>query len=251
MKIIYVVFLLITHIKLIGQVLPSDSIILKEVLGKTDKGGLTYSRPFDKEKEEEFNADEGEIVWKIVFKDNVYLQSQDFLFVIIEGEDFTQHGHQFGYRNMYFFNQINGKIKLVDSITGDDEIGLGDNNSYEIVDIGKEKKALIIQFGSSGNQHYESSRSINLLEVGNLTYILSTKSYDNSVWKMPEVDEEDCQASKYDEDYEIIKNEKEWYDIKIHHMDYGFTKGCKESFVKLESDKIYIYTDGKYKENKQ
>lgn len=248
MKYIYLLFILMINIDLKGQMLPSDSILLIEIFGKTDKGSMTFSRPFDKEKGEGINTYEDKIVWKIVFKDTVNLQKEDFIITVIDAKDLTHHGHQFGYRNMYFFKQINNKVKLVDSITNEDEIGLGDNSAFEIVDIGKEKKALIIQFGSSGNQHFEGSKSINLLELGKLTYLLSAESYDNSAWKIPESENMDCDAIRYDENFEILKSNKDFYDIKIHRIDYGFTKGCKDSYIKLETDKIYSYFDGKFKE---
>jgi hypothetical protein len=248
MKNAFLLLILTTCLNSFAQNLPTDRIILKKVFGKTDEGGMSFSRPFDKERNEGICTYEDSIVWRVVFKDKVTLQNQNLIFTIIEAKDLTQHGHQFGYRNMYFFKQLSKKIELIDSIIFEDEILLGDNSAYEIADIGNDKKALIIQYGSSGNQHLEGSKGIYLLEIGKRTYLLSAKYYSNWAWKTTESEDEDCTAAAYDEEYEIIKSDKEWYDIKIHHTDYGFTKGCKEKYIKFEKDKVFSYTDGKYNE---
>jgi hypothetical protein len=250
MKNTFLLLFFTTCLNSFAQELPADSIILKKVFGQTDKGGITYRRPFYKERGEGISTYEESIVWRIVFKEIVNFQNQNLIFTIIEAEDLTQHGNQFGYRNMYFLKQRNKKIELIDSIIPEDEIWLGDNSTYKIADIGTNKKALIIQFGSTGNHHFEGSKSINFLEIGNITYLISTSIYDNSISKTLVSEKEDCGAKSYNEEFEIIKSDKEWFDIKIHHVDYGFTSGCREKFIKFKIDKVFSYTDGKYNEKK-
>ena len=248
MKNTFLLLFLMTCLNSFAQELPADSIILKKVFGETDKGGITYSRPFDKERNEGICTYEECIVWKIAFKQQVYLQNKNLLLVIIEADDLTQHGHQFGYRDIYFFKQTNNKLELIDSIITDQENPLGDNREFEIIDIGKNRIALVDRFASTGNQHAEDNKGIYLLEIGKLTFLLSVNCYSNEAWKITDSEDDECEASAYDEKYEIIKNEKEWYDIIIHHTDYGFTKGCKEKYIKFQKDKVFSYTDGKYYE---
>lgn len=246
MKNIITLILIINCLGIYAKEIPSDSLIIKNIFGKTDNGGKSFSRPFNEAKNEGICTYEDCIVWKIVFKDKVKLQNQDLIFSIIEAKDLTQHGHQFGYRSMYFFKQIDNKLILKDSIISDGEILLGDNKGYEIVDIGKDKKALVILFGSSGNQHFEGSDDIYLLEIGKSTFLISTSRYS----KMTDSGEYGCKIIRYDEEYEIIKSDKEWYDIKINHIDFGYKNGCEEEYIEKKIERLYSFQNGKYIEKK-
>ena len=242
----FLLLVLIASLNSFAQELPTDSIILRKIFGKTDRRGQSYSRPFDEEKGEGMYTYGDSIVWKIVYKARINLQNKNLIFSIVEAEGNNQMGHQFGYRNMYFFKQKHNRIQLVDSIVSDEERPLGDDRTYKIADIGKNNKALIIQFSSTGNHHFESSETISLLEVGKVTHLLSTNNYSNAAWKMPESENDDCDAETYHESYEIIRNETcEWYDVKVHRIDYRFTKGCKDSYEDSITDKVYVYEDGK------
>jgi hypothetical protein len=248
MKNILITLLLLSYIDSFGQELPSDSYILKKIYGKTDKGGRTYSCKYTGE---DIYSYQDSVVYRIVFKNKINLNNKNLILAILEAPYGTQHGHQFGYQDLYFLTTDGSTAELVDSIKSDGVGPLGDASIYEIVDIGKNKKALISTFQSTGNHHYENTKSIQLLELDKLTFLLSIDAeYDNSAWKIPESENDDCEAERYKETFEIFNNNSEWYDIKVHRTEYGFTKGCKDSFITLESDKQFKYLNGKYIEKK-
>lgn len=247
MKNILIALILLSYIDSFGQEIPPDSLILKKIYGKTDKGGKTYSCKYIGE---DIYSYQDSVVYRIVFKSKINLNNSNYILAILEAPYGTQHGHQFGYQDLYFLKTVRGKAELVDSIKSEWVDPIGDESVFEIIDIGKNKKALISKFQSTGNHHFENTKSIKLLDLNKLTYLLSIYAeYDNSAWKIPESENDDCEAERYIETFEIYNNNSDWYDIKVHRTEYAFTKGCKDNFITIESDKEYKYINGKYIEN--
>ena len=250
MKNILFIIVLILPLHSFCQELPADSLILKCIFGKTDKDGKTYTCPYDGN--ENIYSYEKSLVYRISFKTAVTLDNKDLILTIAEAPYGTQHGHQFGIWNIYFFKSSANGLVLVDSIKSDGPEPIGDKSEFEIVDIGKNRKAIIFTFQSTGNQHFENTKYVDLLTIHQLKYLMTINSeYDNSVWKMPDSDTAKCSAEKFRESFEILKSDKEWYDIRVHRVDYKFTAGCQNSVIASESEKVYVYTDGKYTERKQ
>jgi hypothetical protein len=248
MKNILIALILLSYIDSFGQEITSDTYILKKIYGTTDKEGKTYSCKY--KGDEEIYSYQDSVVYRIVFKTKINLNNNNLILAILEAPYGTQHGHQPGYQDLYFLKVAGGKAELVDSIKSDGIGPIGDTSIYDIVDIGKNKKALISTFQSTGNHHFENTKSIQLLELNQLTYLLSINAeYDNSAWKITESEDDDCHAERYLETFEILNNNSEWYNIRVHRIEFGFTKGCKDSFITLESDKEYKYMNGKYIEN--
>lgn len=246
MKYILFALLSLSYIDSFSQNIPSDSTILQNIFGKTAKGGNTFSRD---SVDLEIYSYQDSVVYSVVFKSEVNLDNNNLILVVVVAPYGTQHGHQFGYQDLYFLKVVEGKIDIVDSIKSERVGPIGDQSVFEIVDIGKNKKAIISTFQSTGNQHFENTKHIQLLELNKLTYLFSINAeYDNSCCKTAETDTDSCEAERYEETYEIVKSDLEWYDIKVHHIDFGFTNGCKDSFVKSETDKEYIYIEEKYTE---
>jgi|GEM_PF-2472618 hypothetical protein len=240
--------------------IPADSIILKIAYGRVDKSKNTYSH---KLKKEEVNYSPGQkITYKIVFKSPVVLQGQFFLLVVTEAPNSSLDEEQFGYRDILFFQQTTkGHLQLIKSIIAADEMPIGDeylwnegndNNDeslFSIVDIGKNKKALISTFTTSGNQHIEDTKNIELLELGKLTFLCTIRyRYDNAAYVAQ--DDSVCVAEKSSSDFDIIKSDKEWFDIKVHFTAYGYKKGCAETFIKKKSVTLYSYKNGDYVDTK-
>ncbi len=230
-----------------AQILPSDSLILSKIYGKVDSGKNSYSRAF--------RGYEGDFTYKkcisysVVFKQNVELDSGRVLLVIIEAPNSTQTGHQFGYRDFYFFDQT---LSCIDSVLSDSEIPIGDNTAFEIIDIGLHKKALVSNFQSTGNRHFEHTKYLQSLEIGSVTDLFWVDiEYDNSAWEAPEDEHEQCIAQTNENSYEIIKSTKEWFDIKVHCIEYAYSKGCLKRYVKSTSDKNFVYENGEYIEKKK
>jgi len=248
MKNIFLLITILSYLNSYSQDIPSDSLILKTIFGKTDKAGKTFSCKYSGD--EAIFSYQDSVVYRTVFKSKVNLDNQNLILAIIEAPYGTQNGHQFGYRDIYFLKSQEGKLELVDSVKSDGITPIGDKSAFEVVDIGRNKKALISTFQSTGNQHFENTKNILLLELNNLTYLFSIYAeYDNSSSKPTETENDSCQAERFEETYEIIKTDSEWYNIKVHRKTYGFTKGCKERYITQDSDKEYSYRDGKYVES--
>lgn len=249
MKYILLIFILLSFFDSFSQDIRSDSTILQKIFGRTDVGGNTVSCKYNGA--ENIYPYQDSVVYKIFFKTKTSIIDNELILVIVEAPYGTLHGHQFGYQDVYFFKGIKDEIEIVDSIKSDEIIPIGDVSTCEIVDVGEEKKAIVFTFQSTGNHHLENTQTICLLELNKLTYLFSVnREYDNSCCIMIETDHDICEAARYEEVYEIVKSKSEWYNIKVYHKDYGFTKGCQESFIKSESTKEYIYSDGKYIEKK-
>lgn len=220
-------FLLVTAITFGNtQDFPSDSLLLTTIYGKVDKS------------------------FEVSFKARIALNNQNLLFIITTAPSFNLHGHQFGFRGFYFI-QEKPKLKLVKSIVSSDELPIGDINESEIIDIGKGKIALVSTFGSTGNNHFESDKSIYLLEYGKITHLLTIDTgYDNSAWKIPEDKNSECEAEAFESNFKIRKSKKEWFDIDVYRTEFAFSKGCTDRYVKTEQILSYSYSNGKYSANK-
>ncbi len=230
-----------------AQQVPPDSVVLKCIFGRLEKDKASASRMM-------LNAsDELErFTFKIVYKKKVRLGGDEFLFVVTEAPGRYLHGHQLGYTANYFLRTGRERWLVTDSIISDGELPLGDDTEYDIVQIGKNKMALLSTFQSTGNEHFEKTLAINLLEKGRITRLFSIDSeYDNAMWKMDEKNATKCTASKFSNTFEVIQSDKEWYDIKSHRIKYGFKKDCSESFVETESDTYYVHQNGRYAAKKQ
>lgn len=245
MKNMLIILLLLSYFVSFAQEIPSDSLIIKTIYGKTDINGNSYTCEYLGK--DMVYSYEDSLVFRVVFKSKVNLNNTDYILAILRAPYGTHHGHQFGYKDLYFLKTIQGKLELVDSIKS--EFGLiGDDSKFDIIDIGKNKKALVSKFCSTGNQHYFYSESINLLNLNQLKHLLLVKNYSNLAWNLPDSENDDCNAQSYVETFEIINNNSDWYDIKVHRIEYGYTKGCKDEFITLETYKTYKYINGEYTE---
>jgi len=249
MKRLLLIIIFIYSVNLYSQNLPSDSIVLKKIYGKFENDGKSFKHKLN---EEELNfSNKDSICYRIVFKERTCINKRNLILTILEANNSFQHGHQFGYRDYYFIEQFENRIEIIDSIISYDEIPIGDKSNFEIADIGKQKKVLISNFQSTGNDHFEKKLNLYLLEIGKITFLLTIHSeYDNSTWNTPDLENEICEAQKYQENFEIEKNDTDWFNIRIHRTDYKFTNGCKESFIMSEFDKVYSYVNGQYEEIK-
>jgi len=226
----------------------SDSAILMRLYGSTDKNNVTYTRPIQ-EGEREFSAKDS-ITFRIAFSNTIHLAHQDYLFVITEAPNSYQQGCAFGYRNFYFFSEKTTGLVLIDSIVQEGEMPLGDVSEFNMVDIGKDKKALVTTFQNS-HGYFTNTKSLFYVTLGKLTPLLSVNiEYNNADWKIPETENNKCTAEKSSGTFEIIQDEKDWYDIKVTETEYGFTKGCQETYVKKVTAFIYRYNGQEYIEKK-
>lgn len=229
----------------VSQNLPSDSLVLSKIFGNVDFGNKSYTYAY--KGNETIYAYEDSVVFRVTQKAFVKIGAQELLFTLLQAPYGRQHGHQLGFSDIYYFKAEKGKIELFDSIKSGGTVPLGYNRGCEIVNIGKDKTGVIFTFESDGNGHIETSKSLLLLGLKDLTYLLSINTeYDNTISRWADSETDSCEAERYFESFEIVESHKEWYDIKVHRTEYRFTPGCKEQYLYSEFDKVYVYTAGKY-----
>lgn len=233
----------------ISQPVPTDAWLLKRIFGKVDRNNKTYTRSFREGEGDHSFRDS--ITYSVVFKQETDLKNQKIWVVVVEAPNSTQHGHYLGYMDLYFFKNTPHGFELVDSLVSESEGPLGDRSDYSIIDIGNDKKALVSTFQSTGNHHFENTKTVCHLEIGSLTYLFNIYAeYDNSAWKIPLNETDDCEAEKYTETFEVVKSEKSWYDVKVSHTDYQFTKGCKDEKISAQRVFTMVHDGKKYIEMK-
>jgi hypothetical protein len=241
-------FLLVT-MQAFSQPVPTDAWLLKRIYGKSDNNNKTFTRPFREGEGDHSYKDS--VTYSIVFKQETELGNQKVWVVIVEAPNSSQHGHRLGYMDLYFFKNTPLGFELIDSLVSESESPLGDISDYSIIEIGKGKKALISTFQSTGNQHLENTKTVCHLEIGALTYLFNIYTeYDNSAWKIPLAETDDCAAEKYTETFEVIQSEKSWSDVKVTHTNYQFTKGCKDEKISEAREFTLVYDGKKYQEMK-
>lgn len=247
------VLLLISLLSLnsFSQDIPDDCYLLKKIFGKCDYLNNEYKRPFNKE-EGHLVSYRDSITYTITYKQNVVLENQNYLLVIVEAPYFFPFGHTSGYRNFYYFKKNKNEWQLNNSIESDGTTSLGDLPEYELIDIGKNKQALLITFQSTGNGHYEKTKNLYLLTLKEMTFLLQiANDYNNGANILPASDNEDCEMTEYHCTYEVIKSDNEWFDIKTNQDNYGFSKGCKERFIKSKEEHLYHHSEKEYAEVKK
>jgi hypothetical protein len=229
--------------------LPTDSAILKTIFGKYDKGGKTFTRgKTEEEKEHEFYLDK--IKYHVSYKINVTVNNRNLLLVIADAIIMYQHGHSWGYRNYYYLENSNDSLKLIKSIVDGEETLIGDLDDFEILEIGKNKKALRSTFSSSGNWHYELAYSFYHVSLDEISFLFGFEmEYSNEAWNLAKSEDAPCFAESRKSTYEIIKSNKEWYDVKVREETYSFSNGCKGKILESKKNTLYTFDGTEYKES--
>ncbi|UZR94262.1 hypothetical protein [Chondrinema litorale] len=233
MKYFFQFILILFFYESYSQDIQQDSLLLKKIFERND---VTTTDLTDPE------------TYQLVFNEFVDIDNQSLFIAIIDIPVSQIFGHTIGYRNYYFFEQVNDDFIIIDAIVSDGDVPIGDNSEFEIIDIGKDKQAITSTFESTGNHHYEKKTTISSLQIGGVKpLIVINSAYDNSTWNMPDSETDVCKAESYEERFEIVKNKLDWYDIKVMRREYIFTEGCNEKVLKKETVKVYHFNNGVYK----
>jgi len=183
----------------------------------------------------------------ISFKDTVTLNGFHYVLVICDTKNGYQHGHTFGCTNYFFLTSFKNTWFVKYSILHSEPDPLGDNPAYEIVAIGKDKRALVSYFESTGNHHYEKSLALYYIQEGTLTPVFYLDSeYSNVAWKLPESVEDPCNGYREVEEYVIVPSNQQWYDIHVKKSSYNYGAGCEEEILKQQIESTYRYINTKY-----
>jgi len=222
---------------------------LASVFGYVDADKISTTKEYAKE--EYRKRYEGKLIYKVIFKRFTNIENQNVLVVVCRAVCCYMHGHAFGLTNTYFLKHDANKWKIVyANIESEDDIApIGDDNKIELVKIGDSKTALIYPFLSTGNNHLERSITISLLTLNNIAEIGTIDlDYSNEAWIDVETvaKTDSCMIKSYESTYQIIKSEKNWYDIKVLRLINGYGIGCKEKNTEKE-EVVYRYTNGEYK----
>lgn len=124
-----------------------------------------------------------------------------------------------------------------------------DINGFDIIEIGENKKALISKYSHAGNSHEAQAYNLFHLSLNSLKYLgVVDLSYSNWQWNGLDVPEKaPCDRVKeYELSFEVVKNNKAWYDIKQLKKNYKFTRGCKNKYVDSREKLLYKFNGKKY-----
>jgi len=227
-----------------SQGIPADSAIIKKIVEEKEiqrKLNLNYIEG------EDANQYYDSITYVISFKERVLVEDQQLLLVICDEPIFTQSGNTWWYRNFYYFNEDGRSLKIIKPQEDGEETLIGDVNEFLVVEIGKNKKALISTFLSRENSQTEKNIIFYYLSKDSITYLFSIDiEFSNETLKKDLAVEDDNIATSFESTYQIIKSDKEWFDVKVHKVNYGFTNGYKKRFVESEEDIMYSYNGLKY-----
>lgn len=227
------------------QDIPSDSLILGKIFGKTDRGGKTYSCgykgypiPY---------AYEDTVEYRITFKGKVNIDNEELILSLVEAPYGNHCGHKFGFSHIYYFKVHEKGIELFDSIKSDGRIFIGHYRRADLLKVGKNRMAIKLTIQGSGNGHMYTSDYLYLFDLNKLTHLITINiEYNNNISRGANSETDSCEVKWYEESFEIIPNDREWYDIKVKRTDYEFTKGCQERYIGSEDEKVYIYQNGEY-----
>jgi hypothetical protein len=242
-------FSLFLCIRSYGQTIPSDSLLLATVFGYVDTNKTTTTKQYDNaEYRDRYN---GKLTYSIIFKKISKIENEHVLVVVCRATCCYMHGHAFGLTNTYLLKHDVNKWNIVyANIESEDNIApVGDDNKVELVKIGNSKTALIYPFLSTGNNHLERNITIYLLRMNNIIEISTIDlDYSNEAWIDAEAvaETDSCMIKSYESNYQIIKSEKNWYDIKVLRLVNGYGMGYKGKNTRQE-EVVYSYIDGEYK----
>lgn len=235
---------------IVAQEMPSDSLLLKTIFGTCDRDGKGYTRDYITEDEKSAHHDN--LTYSIIYKKFMNIQNQNVLLVILEAPIFYTNSKS-GYIDYYYFKKRKNQWRITKSFIDYEFHSLSDDYDFELVDIGKNKKALKSQILGTGQQHLSINIELNYFLLDSVKLLLRFESvYDDVAWKGNDVPEnKDCEAVGFRCSYNINKNDNEWFDINVHKFNYTFSKGCKEEIINSEQKINYRYNGIEYIETKK
>ena len=190
--------------------------------------------------------------YPITYKSFVEIEQKNYVLVVSTVENGRIHGHTFGCRSLFILQKAAASYKVVNHEIVNDPQPIMDQLSYEIVEIGRGKYALLSIFQSTGNHHYEKNMSLLYIKKHGFDYLLNLPlEYDNAAWNAPQSTEDSCNARKMTQAFEIIKTEKTWYDITVIHRKYSYTQNCEEAELLDETNRLYRFVNDEYIELKK
>jgi hypothetical protein len=180
--------------------------------------------------------------FKVVFKQFWKLSATESLLIVITKAPFgNMHGHSWNLTTLCYLKQKGTTWKKMFSETEEEYL----QGSYELKVIGKNKTALIWDWSSTGNHHYERSIGIDLLtpmgavEIGFVGMAYSDEAFINKEFKA----DEPCRINNVESTYTFVSTNNEFYDLKIVENVDHYAPGCKS---KTTTSKELTYKfDGK------
>jgi hypothetical protein len=222
--------------------LSSDSVVLSRIYGKTDLSGTAYIRQLI-QGEDQF-SEKNEILYRIVFRKIIALGDKEGLYTIVDAPTRYLQGYQMGYRDHYFLS-LDGHV--LSSMSIGEEVPLGDECSFTILDMGKGKVGLAAELKTTGNSHFEVQTTIYQLLIDQLQHLMTIGTeYDNRNWIDLNPSNGECLAKRYTEQYRLVDTGGDWLDIDITRTEYAYNRQCEEDGIKVATTRRYVYKDGKY-----
>lgn len=246
LRFFWLVFLI--HFTGQAQSLPSDSVLLKILYKKVDKGGKSYTRKCNEEEAKLSHSEE--VSYGIRFKGYATVQGQKLLLVVSEAF-LGWMGHRFGFNDRYLLKKQGAVWKVVYAEQDDMPNPIGDGSVWNVVQIGQNKVALLGDFANASGQHYDRSMGLSLITLQGFKSLWDVEfDYSNEAWiQLDSVDaDQDCPIESYSSSMEIIKSNKPWFDIKVVKTTPQYLKGCKGIASEKKETHLYVYQQGAYVE---
>lgn len=240
------------------QALPTDREILVHAYGRCDASGKTFRRAATTA-ELEYSVDHPDTVsYSVVFVSRLRVDSEDVVLAVCHARIHSLQDHEFGYRDYFLFHRKKGRIVLVKSQPDTDFTMLGDRNRFELAGIGRGKMALVSEIACTGSQHHESNRTFYSISRDGIRKLFTIDlAYSNESEVLQEKAQADgstspdsgvCLARAFESSYAILPGDKDWWDVRVHRTNFGFTSGCKARLPESEEDYLFAYGDSGYLE---
>jgi hypothetical protein len=221
--------------------IPSDSII-QSVLSQhciSNDIGVQCSNMYD---EGSLESD-----FSVSFKDTLTLDKEKYLFVVSIVENGSQHGHTFGCESYFFLQKQVASWEVVSVIIENKPMPIMGLVSFELIQIGIERMALVSVSESTGNHHYERGVGIAYIQLDRLDYVFSLREeYSNLAWHISVLPDEECKGYRTTAEFHVIQSENEWFDIEVIENQYVFSQGCENEILKTKLKHLYVFSENKY-----
>lgn len=227
--------------------IPPDYQLLKAIFGSYDADSTTFTRSH--KEWEPHHPYYKKVQFSVSYTKQLVLEGKQVLLVVCQAPVGRLHYHNFYTMGYYLFEISQGRWRLFKRFGEDKESMDDDVNGFDIIEIGKNKKALVSKYNHAGNGHMAQAYNLRHLSLDSLKYLGSMDLfYSNWQWNGLDVPEKaPCdRVEEYQLSFEVVKSDKVWYDIKQLKKNYNFTRGCKNKYVDSREKLLYKFNGKAY-----
>ena len=225
---------------------PEDYVLLKQIFGKYDADSTTFTRPRFAGEPTHVYFDS--VKFSVTFKKQFTLDQKPRLLVICQALVGRLHFHTFILIRYYYFEPKNGQWKLSRRFGENADSWVDDTHVFKLMETGKNKTALVSIYNHAGNSHMAEAYTLHHLAKDSIRRLGRFElSYSNKGWVGIETPaKQACTATSYSSTFEVLRSDKEWYDIKVLKKHFRYTRGCKNAYVDSREKLLYRFNGKEY-----